>query len=55
MKLKTCNTCREEVDTAYRIQTQKGKIWMFVCAGCLPKHQEGKFYRYGGTWKGYRH
>jgi hypothetical protein len=55
MKLKKCETCSEEVDTAYRIQIKKGKLWVFVCAVCLPVYQAGNFYSYGGTWKGYRH
>lgn len=55
LKLKECYTCKTAVETAYRIQTQKGKTWIFVCSKCLPKHQQGDYYRYGGTWKGYRH
>ena len=33
----------------------KGKVWIFVCETCCKIHQKKEFYRYGGTWKGYRH
>ncbi|MEL6534415.1 MAG: hypothetical protein AAFQ98_03330 [Bacteroidota bacterium] len=55
MKTKTCPTCQQEHTVMYRIQIQKGKTWIFVCPTCLPGHQAGAFYRYGGTWKGARH
>lgn len=55
MKTKTCATCKNESSVMYRIQVQKGKTWIFVCTDCLKKHQQGQYYRYGGTWKGVRH
>ncbi|MFK7932488.1 MAG: hypothetical protein AB8G22_03205 [Saprospiraceae bacterium] len=55
MKTKICATCQTEHDTMFRVQIQKGKKWIFVCESCCKKHQKGAFYRYGGTWKGYRH
>lgn len=32
-----------------------GKEWFFVCQSCLPEFQKLSDYKYGGTWKGYRH
>ncbi|MCH2216439.1 MAG: hypothetical protein MK086_14845 [Flavobacteriales bacterium] len=55
MKTKLCYTCLAEGDVMYRIQIQKGKKWIFVCPKCQAKYAQGDFYRYGGTWKGYRH
>lgn len=55
MKTKNCQTCQTPTQTAYRIQTHKSKLWIFVCEGCLRIHQKEANYRYGGTWKGYRH
>lgn len=55
MKTKTCPTCQEEHTTMYRIQIKKGKEWIFVCPDCIKIHKAGSYYRYGGTWKGYRH
>jgi len=55
MKLKKCPLCKKDGDTMYRVQIQKRKDWLFVCGACLPLCQKGSFYRYGGTWKGYRH
>jgi len=55
MKTKECQTCNSLTDTAYRIQIEKGKNWIFVCPDCIKSHQKSDFYRYGGTWKGYRH
>ncbi len=39
----------------YRVQLTKGKTWLFVCTDCCNKVKEQTGYRYGGTWKGYRH
>ncbi len=56
MKTKTCARCGEEHTTLYRVQTEKGsKSWIFVCKACVLVLQQGDYYRYGGTWKGYRH
>ncbi|WMN06757.1 hypothetical protein [Marivirga arenosa] len=55
MKTKLCPSCNLEYDVMYRIQQRKGKDWIFVCKNCLPKYQSLADYRYGGTWKGYRH
>ena len=55
MKTKNCPHCKQDADVMYRIQYQKGKTWIFVCADCLPHYQKMPQYRYGGTWKGYRH
>lgn len=55
MKTKTCATCKKEDDVMYRVQIQKGKTWIFVCKDCCEEHQKKPNYRYGGTWKGYRH
>jgi protein-arginine kinase activator protein McsA len=55
MKTKTCYRCKKEHTTLYRVQIQKGKTWVFVCENCCIHYQQGEFYRYGGTWKGYRH
>jgi len=55
MKTKICATCKEEHTTLFRVQIQKGKVWIFVCKSCCEEHREGVYYRYGGTWKGYRH
>ena len=55
MKTKTCPSCKQDKDVMFRIQRQKGKEWLFVCKECLPSFQKLPHYRYGGTWKGYRH
>jgi hypothetical protein len=55
MKTKICALCEIEDTTLFRVQIQKGKIWLFVCASCCKKVQILPDYRYGGTWKGYRH
>ncbi|MEN0051312.1 MAG: hypothetical protein AAF806_29880 [Bacteroidota bacterium] len=55
MKTKICATCNEEHETLYRVQIRKGKTWIFVCKDCCEEHQQKPEYRYGGTWKGYRH
>lgn len=55
MKTKTCATCGEAHTTCYRVQTQKGKVWIFVCKACCEAHRKGDYYRYGGTWQSYRH
>ena len=55
MKTKTCATCQKEDDVMHRVQIQKGKTWIFVCKECCEVHQKKPNYRYGGTWKGYRH
>lgn len=39
----------------FRIQIMKGKEWIFCCRQCTEQHQNGSYYRYGGTWKGARH
>jgi len=55
MKTKTCPYCQKDHDVMYRIQVRKGKDWLFVCTDCLKACQQLPDYRYGGTWKGYRH
>jgi RNase P subunit RPR2 len=55
MKTKICHRCKTVHTTLFRIQFQKGKIWVFVCEACCLHYKEQDFYRYGGTWKGYRH
>jgi hypothetical protein len=55
MKTKNCQLCTIEETTLYRIQIEKGKIWIFVCKACCEKSKLLVNYKYGGTWKGYRH
>jgi protein-arginine kinase activator protein McsA len=55
MKTKICELCKKEESTLYRIQIQKGKTWIFVCEACCIQAKTQPNYRYGGTWKGYRH
>ena len=55
MKTKICALCKKEDNVMFRIQIQKGKIWIFVCEMCCKKSQPLPEYRYGGTWKGDRH
>jgi hypothetical protein len=55
MKSKICALCKTEHTTLYRIQNQPGKIWIFVCELCRIQEKAKPHYRYGGTWKGYRH
>ncbi len=55
MKTKTCVMCHTQMDVAYRIQIKKGKEWIFVGIHSSTVLQKGEFYRYGGSWKGYRH
>jgi len=55
VKTKDCQSCKKPGEVMYRIQVKKGKEWIFVCPKCQAKHAEGEYYRYGGTWKGYRH
>ncbi len=55
MKTKICFICQNEETTLYRIQIKKGKIWIFVCTKCCNKAKDLPMYKYGGTWKGYRH
>lgn len=55
MKTKPCATCKQEHTTLYRVQLQKGKLWVFVCEACCIKAKSNPHYRYGGTWQGYRH
>jgi hypothetical protein len=55
VKTKECHTCKNSDEVMYRIQIKKGKEWVFVCPDCQTRHAKGDFYRYGGTWKGYRH
>ena len=55
MKSKICELCKVEHTTLYRIQIEKGKIWIFVCTDCCNVQKSNPHYRYGGTWKGTRH
>jgi protein-arginine kinase activator protein McsA len=55
MKTKICHLCKKEDSVQYRIQIEKGKVWIFVCKSCYEKSQSLENYRYGGTWKGDRH
>lgn len=55
MKTKICNICKIEESILFRIQIEKGKIWIFVCKLCCENSQELENYKYGGTWKGNRH
>lgn len=55
MKTKICALCKIETNILYRIQLTKGKEWIFVCADCCNKAKIEPNYKYGGTWKGYRH
>lgn len=55
MKTKTCHRCQEEHTTLFRVQIRKKGPWIFVCEACCLFYKKGDFYRYGGTWKGYRH
>jgi RNase P subunit RPR2 len=52
MKTKTCHQCHQEYSVMYRIQLNKGKIWVFVCLECSKDAKQIPNYRYGGTWKG---
>lgn len=55
MKIKNCDICKIQESILFRIQIQKGKIWIFVCKSCCEKSQKLENYKYGGTWKGNRH
>ncbi|HCQ14102.1 MAG TPA: hypothetical protein DIU01_12715 [Flavobacterium sp.] len=55
MKTKVCGLCEIEESTLYRIQIEKGKMWLFVCKTCCEKSKNLENYKYGGTWKGKRH
>jgi protein-arginine kinase activator protein McsA len=55
MKTKICELCKIEETTLFRVQIQKGKTWIFVCESCCNQSKSNPNYRYGGTWKGYRH
>ena len=55
MKTKICERCKIEETTLFRVQIEKGKIWIFVCEACCIVTKTLPNYRYGGTWKGYRH
>ena len=55
MKTKICELCKKEETTLFRVQIQKGKTWIFVCEDCCNQVKNQPEYRYGGTWKGYRH
>ena len=55
MKIKNCTICNNEETTLYRIQVEKGKAWIFVCNNCCKAAKLKEYYKYGGTWKGYRH
>lgn len=52
MRVKVCHTCNEEKSTMFRVQLQKGKLWVFVCESCCKNAQKLPDYKYGGTWKG---
>lgn len=55
MKSKLCENCKKENTILFRVQIKKGKIWLFVCKICCEKYQKLEHYKYGGTWKGFRH
>ena len=55
MKTKICALCKKEDTTMYRIQIEKSKGWIFVCTECCNESKTKQQYKYGGTWKGYRH
>jgi hypothetical protein len=55
MKFKNCALCKKEETTLYRVQIATNKIWIFVCTMCCNEMKSKPNYRYGGTWKGYRH
>ena len=55
MKTKICALCKAEETTLFRVQITKGKTWIFVCETCCNDVKKQSDYRYGGTWKGYRH
>ncbi len=55
MKTKDCHSCGQAATTLYRIQLRKKGPWVFVCKACCEAHRQEPGYRYGGTWKGYRH
>ena len=52
MKTKKCGICTVEESLLFRIQIEKGKIWIFVCKDCCTKSKSLENYKYGGTWKG---
>ncbi len=52
MKTKICSRCNAEESVMFRVQLQKGKIWVFVCENCCRIAQKLPNYKYGGTWKG---
>lgn len=55
MKTKICHVCKTIEIVLFRIQIQKGKIWIFVCKSCCKKSKNLENYKYGGTWKGNQH
>ena len=55
MKTKSCHICKTDYSILFRIQIDKGKIWIFVCKSCCENSQKLENYKYGGTWKGARH
>ena len=55
MKTKDCHSCGRAAATLFRVQLQKKGPWVFVCKDCCEAHRQKPGYRYGGTWKGYRH
>ena len=55
MKTKSCHICKTDDNILFRIQLEKGKIWIFVCKSCCENAQKLENYKYGGTWKGARH
>jgi hypothetical protein len=52
MKMKTCAQCGTLASVMYRVQIEKGKVWIFVCKACCVQSQLLPDYKYGGTWKG---
>ncbi|MEM7755939.1 MAG: hypothetical protein AAF297_09925 [Planctomycetota bacterium] len=46
-----CSECGAEVSRAYRVRTEVGGAWRFVCDGCFERVKAGAaVYSYGGTW-----
>ena len=55
MKTKLCALCNKEQIMLYRVQSEKDKLWVFVCDDCCKRIKNEPNYRYGGTWNGNRH
>lgn len=48
---RACDVCGAEVRRAYRVRTEEGGVWRFVCDGCFDSVKAGAAaYTYGGTW-----